>query len=503
MIEKQNDDEPVVALEPIPSQSSAKDDAIPWAHVTERPESRRWFASRLWILTVICGLISAGLFFYSRKSTGDVITIEFQQGHGLKPEDRLSFRGIEIGSVEKIELDNDRLSVIAHVRLAPEARALASEGAKFWIVRPFVSLDSVQGLDTLIGAKYIAIQPSSSKKLQSHFVGMDAPPIVAPPEGALEILLDGNTRGGLENGAPILFRGFRVGNVIQVGLASDARSVQARCAIDPEYRDIVRKNSRFWNRSGWSIELGLTGIKLDADSFAQIFKGGIEMATPTDPAAGVSTGHRFVLHEKPEPEWLNWKPSLAHGKAWSGLNSKLPQPTRIAMRWQERTFGFRHNLQRTAWCLPLTDGTCLSIYEQIVAPKSALTDSVHLEMAGVSVKPGQIVAQDKQTANAESSSVARFSVTEVIPSDVPRWPADRVAMKLPESVCDVVVAHADASSSIAIDAARLKPAKTGWDIDDSVVLDPDWNGLPVISAQSNLVIGLLSIGKEKRCIVNN
>ena len=231
--------------------------AIPTALVQSNTTISRWFASRMWLLTSVCGMISLGLFWYSRHNAGDLITIEFRDGHGLKPEDRLTFRGIDVGAVEKIELNPNRDGVVVHVRVTAHARSMAAEGAKFWIVRPMLSFDSIQGLDTLIGAKYIAIDPPSvGTRLQSRFVGLDSAPIIAPSDGSLEISLDANTRGGLENGAPILFRGFRIGNVVQVGLAMDARTVRARCAIEHEYRDIVRKNSKFWNRSGWRLDIG-------------------------------------------------------------------------------------------------------------------------------------------------------------------------------------------------------------------------------------------------------
>ena len=311
-------------------------DPFPKALVQTSPTLRRWFASRLWWLTITCGVISLFLFWYARLNTGDLISIEFRDGHGLKPEDRLTFRGIDIGSVEKIELNPSRDAVLVHVRLTTQARPMAAEGAKFWIVRPLLSFDSIQGLDTLLGAKYIAIDPPAiGSRLQTHFVGADSAPIIAPPNGSLEISLDANTRGGLENGAPILFRGFRIGNVVQVGLANDARTVRARCAIEPEYRDLVRKNSKFWNRSGWRLDIGLTGIRLDADTLSQVVSGGIEMATPTEPAVGVSTGHRFILYDKPEAEWVKWQPSMAHGQSWSRLEYAAANPNRIAMA---RTF---------------------------------------------------------------------------------------------------------------------------------------------------------------------
>ncbi len=478
-------------------------EVYPIASVKNLSEVSANFRTRLWWLTLLCVLVSLGLFWYSRQGSGELIAIDFSDSFGLKPEDRLKFHGVEIGAVEKIELNPERNGVVVHVRMAPQTRALASEGARFWIVRPLVSLDSIQGLDTILGAKYLAIDPSpTGGKLATRFQGLDTAPIVPPSEGSLEITLDGDSRGGLESNAPILYRGFRIGRVVQVGFASDAKSVQARCAIDPEYRDLIRRNSKFWNRSGWRLDVGLSGIQLDADTLAQMFTGGIEVATPTEPEKNVGTGHRFKLYDKPDKEWAQWKPSLAHGEALNRIASKMPQPIRLAMRWQERSFGFRKNQQRAGWCLPLDDGRVLCLSEQISAPNSAIPNSIQFELAGLTLNADQLI-QPSGPVSPESiaSSNTRFSIVESLPADTTRWPVNMVSSKLPDQVCDVFLAHPDAASVLAIDAARLNVRDSAWMIDEMVTIGRDYHGLPVVSAATSQVIGFLSIQKNTRVIL--
>ncbi len=491
------------ALPPDEADSTEPSTSFPFAKVQSLKEVSAGLKSRLWWMALLCGLISLGLFWYSRMGAGEIITIDFRDSYGLKPEDRLKYHGIEIGTVERIELNYERDGVFVHVRMTPQSRSMAAEGARFWVVRPLVSLESIQGLDTILGAKYIAIDPAPKRaKSIARFTGLESPPIVAPPEGSLEITLDAHTRGGLESNAPILYRGFQIGRVVQVGFASDAKTVQARCAIDPEYRDLVRKNSKFWNRSGWRLDIGLSGIKLDADTLAQMITGGIEMATPTEPDRDVSTGHRFKLYDKPEAEWSNWQPSIAHGKAWNRIASRMPQPIRLALRWQERSFGFRKNQQRLGWCLPLEDGAIICLAEQLTAPEAALPDSSVFELAGLSLAWNKLNVQG--TLAVEKSAVpavVRFSTVESLPLDVVRWPINMIASGRDDKLCDVFLAHPDAASVLAIDAARLIAVEGGWHVDDTVAIDRDYHGIPVVSAETSEVVGILSIGKNARMIV--
>ncbi|MCU0720400.1 MAG: hypothetical protein MUC83_11900, partial [Pirellula sp.] len=81
-----------------------------------------------------------------------------------------------------------------------------------------------------------------------------------------------------------------------------------------------------WNRSGWKLNIGITGVKIDADSMAQILTGGIEMATPQSDEAAVNTGHAFVLYDEAQPEWLAWQPSIGHGVDWQEKEKALPNP---------------------------------------------------------------------------------------------------------------------------------------------------------------------------------
>jgi hypothetical protein len=456
--------------------------------------------TRWWWLTACCVLVSVSLFFYSQQTIGEPIVIEFLDGYGIKPEDRLKHHGIDVGQVEKVELSSELDRVLVHVRLQRNASTLARDGTQFWIVRPTFSIDSVGGLETILGAKYLAVAPGPAKGPKaSRFLGLETPPVASAKDGSLEILLDSGTRGGLSNGAPILYRGYKIGSVLQVGLATDARSVRARCAIEPEYRDLVRTNTKFWNRSGWRLNIGLTGIKLDADSIAQVVSGGIEMATPDSPEPAVNMGHRFVLHEEAKPEWTQWQPSIGHGELWNRLENRLPQPQRMALRWQERSYGFRVNRQLTGWCLPLDDGSVLCLKEQLVAPEAALGDTVSIEVAGLSWAPSSIQWLADSGSTPQDPRIIRFRPANRLPDDVAVWASKNVAAA-PSTPCSIVLACDDPNSSVSLDAGRFVADGVIWSIDSSVVLSNDLLGVPVIRAESNEVIGLL-VPNSKASIV--
>jgi len=66
--------------------------------------------------------------------------------------------------------------------------------------------------------------------------------------------------GGLRPGAPLTYRGVRIGNVVSSGLASDASAVDVRVYVLPAYRELVCEHSKFWNVSGFKFGAGLTSV---------------------------------------------------------------------------------------------------------------------------------------------------------------------------------------------------------------------------------------------------
>ncbi len=138
-------------------------DAQPLPHAKIISKDKR-VASAWWIIALLSVGASIASFAYAYRTSGPEIVIEFVEGHGIKPEDRLRHHGIDIGAVSKVELSNDLSRVLVSVRLQSNAAEIAREGSQFWIVRPALSFDNISGLDTILGAKYISVRPGQKNQ---------------------------------------------------------------------------------------------------------------------------------------------------------------------------------------------------------------------------------------------------------------------------------------------------------------------------------------------------
>ncbi|NQV28006.1 MAG: MCE family protein [Rhodopirellula sp.] len=428
------------------------------------------------------------------------IEIRFENGDGLSIGDEVRHRGIVVGEVTSVDLNDDLTGVVVKIRLLSSAVRLARTGSQFWVERPTVSAVEVRGLETLVGGRYIAVQPGpTDAALSTSFNGLAKAPAGELPEGGVEITLEASQRGGLHRGVPVLFRGEQVGHVIAVALASDATTVDARVWIDAAYRDLVRDNTRFWMNSGIDVSVGLDGLKLSADTLSSIIVGGVSLATPSQPGAKISTGHRFPCAAEADDEWLTWQARIPIGSDQITGGILLPVPVRASQRWQERRFGFRRDKQRSGWILPLSDGRLLGPADLLMPDGNAIEGTTKLEAAGETV---EIPVANVTRLGSLAIFSHRFSSLD--PESA--FPAKRLAHSAEPVDCLIVTAGSESVLSVTSSRFRVEKSLTGasdssdlnaverWLIDPGVPLNADYHGACVVSRADGHVVGVLCVG---------
>ena len=413
---------------------------------------------------------------------GPLVTIKVEDGHGLKSGDPLRYRGIGVGRIEEVRLQPDLSGVILRVRLDRDADEVARRGSRFWVVRPTLSLEGVKGLETVVGARYLTVLPGPSNALrQSEFVALEEPPLAEALEaGGLELTLEGSSRFGLAAGAALTYRGIRVGTVLAVGLSSDATGVEVRAYIRPPYVQLVRENTRFWEDGGLEVDLALLeGLHIDVSSLASLLVGSIALATPTDAGSAVRQGHRFHLESEAQKEWLGWKPALPVGRALAG--GPLPLPIRAHLSWTEDGL-LRRSRGASGWLLPV-DGGLIGPAE-LLAPKDARQGTVELELLG------QVLPLDVGPVWMEGG-VARLPLAV---QGARAWSFRKHRQAVgPEDSLVVVDATVPPR---ALAAAKLAAVEGAWQVDNSLVFGPEWQGACVVGRSDGQVLGILIVAAD-------
>jgi len=145
---------------------------------------------------------------------------------------------------------------------------------------------------------YVGMKTGTATLRQRHFVGLENPPSLSHGPRGRELQLYAARAGSLAIGAPVYFRQFQVGRVIDENLLPDG-STRVTVFVEAPYDGFVKPVTRFWNASGIDVSLGADGLNVQTESLAAVLAGGLAFDDgPTEAvtAAAVIPGE-FTLYK--------------------------------------------------------------------------------------------------------------------------------------------------------------------------------------------------------------
>jgi paraquat-inducible protein B len=256
--------------------------------------------SIVWLIPIVAILIGGWLAYKGLSEKGPMVTITFESAEGLEAgKTQVKYKDVQIGEVQTIRFNADLSRVIVGVEMVKEAEPYLTVNTRFWVVRPRVTASGVSGLGTLFSGAYIGMDPGKEGEPARRFKGLEIPPVVTTGMPGHDFLLTANTLGSLDIGAPVYYRQIQVGQVIGYDLDEEGQSLRVKIFINAPHDKLVRKNTRFWNASGFDLKLDASGLTLNTESMVSIMMGGIAFDTPTSLEVGgpAEEGHIFRLYE--------------------------------------------------------------------------------------------------------------------------------------------------------------------------------------------------------------
>jgi len=449
---------------------------------------------RWWMLGA--GLGAAISLFLLLQGAGPTVTLLAPHGHGIGPGDPIRFQGLEVGEVVDVRLAGGD-GVELELRFQPGAQDLARAGTRLWIVRPLLSLDAVTGLDTLLGSRYISLDPGpEGAERRSRFTALPAPPVDALDGGlpGRDFVLESPQRNGIQPGAAVTFRGVSIGAVSAVQLSSDATAVEIHVTVRSGFARLIRKESLFWEMGGVEVDLTLTrGVELGLDSLRSALVGAIAVATPPGAGDAAPRGSRFVLHEDAEPEWLEWTTPLPIGDDLLPGDARVGESYGAALRWKEGRI-LRSTKVREGWCCA-TQAGLIGPRDLLTVPEGATPESAVVEVAGqrfgLAELRGQGLLEDLAPGLCRISPAAFGDQWGLLAA---RAIGSTRSLGEPE---DVLVFGAPGSSPLPIAASRFSVGGGGGMIVSGGPPVPQgWHGGQVLSRVDGALLGLLLTSAE-------
>jgi len=238
-------------------------------------QNRRWIPRLVWAVPIVAAAIGISLLIRNWENAGPRITITFLSGEGVQVGKTLvKYRDVAVGRVSAVDLSADHQTVVVSVDLSKDTSSLLRADTQFWIVRPRIGVGSVSGLDTLLSGVYIGMKTGAATLGERRFVGLENPPALSHGPRGRELQLHAARAGSLAMGAPVYFRQFQVGRVIDENLLPDG-STRVTVFVEAPYDGFVRPVTRFWNASGIDVRLGADGLNVQTESLAAVLAGGV------------------------------------------------------------------------------------------------------------------------------------------------------------------------------------------------------------------------------------
>jgi len=257
--------------------------------------------SVIWLVPLVALLISLWLAWHHYASLGELITIRFESAEGLAAgKTPVRFRNVEVGKVEKIQLDDALTGVIVSVRMANDTDRYLNEKTRFWVERPRIGLAGISGLGTLFSGAFIAMSTTAHEEARvvTSFTGLDEPPLTPEAVPGIRLVLTSKTGSAVTAGTPLFYKQVQVGQVESRELSSDGQVISYGIFIEAPYDTLVNSQTKFWQMGSFSVDFGAAGISLDMEPLAVLLSGGVAFDTPkylrkSSPAI---PGSRFNLY---------------------------------------------------------------------------------------------------------------------------------------------------------------------------------------------------------------
>lgn len=247
--------------------------------------------SPIWIFPIVTALIGIWVLYIHFSGQGKNFILITSDASGIiAGKTVIKSRNVEVGKVDKVILSDDLKQVIIKGSINKNMLGILKKDSIFWVVKPQVDIEGISGLSTLLSGVYIGVMPGTGANVGSghEYHLLDSAPISSLNTEGIRINLVAKNTTVVSKGAPVLFRGFRVGNVERAQFDVNDKNMKYQVFIARPYDSLITKNVRFWREGGFNLDLSTKGARLDIPSLDILLAGAISfdvpIGMPFDPA---------------------------------------------------------------------------------------------------------------------------------------------------------------------------------------------------------------------------
>ena len=239
------------------------------------------------------------------------ITIVFDDVEGVQENfSQLTYKGVNVGKVKKISL-NEKQKVEVQALIYDDFASFAKEGTVYYLKKPRISLQEIANAGSTVMAVNIGVIKSESANKQTKFEGLVNQPSVEKSQFGTVFKVEDVTASSVNVDAPVYYKNVQIGKVSKIDLSEDGSKVVVDCLIYDKYTKLIRKNSEFYDISGFEMKFSIfSGTKVESNTFTSLLKGGLVVVTPYEYGEIANPKDKFTLVKTLREDWKSISPSI-------------------------------------------------------------------------------------------------------------------------------------------------------------------------------------------------
>ncbi len=279
-----------------------------------RPQAgvkRRNRISAVWLIPVFAVFVGLCFIYTDYQQRGVEIVLNFESAEGIVAgKTKVRHLSIDVGQVTEVGLNDSLDAVVVRAIVERSVLPLLREDTRFWVVRPRIGAGGISGIGTLLSGAFINFSQGVSDEPARTFTGAEEPPVSPASAPGVRVRVRSDDGGDLHVGQPVLYKGYRVGQVEGVNFDRESELLVAQVFIEAPYHTLLSSRSRFWNISGVKVQSRANGFELSTGSLESILIGGISFDIPRGAVRGdpVEDNTEFDLY--PSRESIDQVPYL-------------------------------------------------------------------------------------------------------------------------------------------------------------------------------------------------
>ena len=245
------------------------------------------------------------------KNSTNSITIVFDDVEGLQVNfSQLTYKGVNVGKVTNVRL-NEKQQVEVKALIYSDFASFAKEGTVYYLKKPRISLQEIANAGSTIMAVNIGVIKSDNQVVQTKFEGLSGQPSVETSHFGTVFKVEDITASSVNVDAPVYYKNVQIGKVSKIDLSEDGSKVVVDCLIYDKYKKLIRKNSEFYDISGFEMKFSIfSGSKVESNTFTSLLKGGLVVVTPYEYGEIANSKDKFTLVKTLREDWKSISPSI-------------------------------------------------------------------------------------------------------------------------------------------------------------------------------------------------